>query len=280
VDAAGVPQWTLDGVALCTAANNQEFPTIASDGAGGAIVTWQDGRNGNNNATNFQVYAQRVNAAGVPQWVADGVALSTVVNDQGFGPVIVSDGAGGAIVGWLSGPGGPGSYYIYAQRVNAAGVPQWTAGGVLCAGQICNPPMIVSDGAGGAIVTWQDGRNGPFNQDIYAQRVYASGGITAVPLASPPAHFQLLAPSPNPTRDGPMTIRFNLPSSERVSIQVLDVQGHRVRLLATDREFPTGTQSLGWDGRNDAGVWLPSGVYFVETRVGAHAEARRVILLH
>ncbi|TMQ73167.1 MAG: hypothetical protein E6K81_05515, partial [Candidatus Eisenbacteria bacterium] len=86
-------------------------------------------------------------------------------------------------------------------------------------------------------------------------------GVAAVSPPGAPARFQLLAPSPNPSRDGQLTIRFNLPSTERVSAQVLDVQGHRVRTLATDREFPPGTQVLGWDGRNNAGVSLPNGVY-------------------
>ena len=98
VNASGVPQWTADGVALCTAANYQAYPTIVSDGAGGAIVTWQDGRSGYRNSA-ADIYAQRVNALGVPQWTADGVALCTAASSQGS-PTIVSDGAGGAIVTW------------------------------------------------------------------------------------------------------------------------------------------------------------------------------------
>ena len=76
-------------VALCTAANDQGPPMIVSDGAGGAIVTWEDFRSG----TNWDIYAQRVSAAGVPQWTANGVALCTAANTQGS-PMIVSDGAG------------------------------------------------------------------------------------------------------------------------------------------------------------------------------------------
>jgi len=156
-------------VALCTAANNQYSPTIVSDGAGGAIVTWQDAR-----SVNYDIYAQRVNAAGVPQWTADGVALSTAANTQQY-PTIVSDGAGGAIVTWQDFRSGT-NYDIYAQRVSAAGVPQWTANGVALstAANSQDTPTIASDGAGGAIVTWQDYRSGT-NYDIYAQRVNAAG---------------------------------------------------------------------------------------------------------
>jgi hypothetical protein len=166
VNAAGVPQWTANGVALCTAAGPQLNPTIASDGAAGAIVTWRDGRTGY-----VHIYAQRVNAAGVPQWTADGVALCTAAVGQDL-PTIVSDGAGGAIVTWFDGRHGSGTADIYAQQVNAAGVPQWTADGVALCTAAGNQilPTIVSDGAGGAIVTWQDARSGT-NNDIYAQRV-------------------------------------------------------------------------------------------------------------
>ena len=169
VNASGAPQWAADGVALCTVAFTQSFPTIVSDGAGGAIVTWQDGRSG----TNYDIYAQRVNASGAPQWTANGVALSTAAFDQ-FTPRIVSDGAGGAIVSWFDFRSG--NYDIYTQRVNTSGAPQWTANGVA----ICTAafeqyaPTIVSDGAGGAIVTWYDYRSGA-SYDIYAQRVNASG---------------------------------------------------------------------------------------------------------
>src|SRR5262249_34089539 len=64
-------------VGLCTAANDQLYPTIVSDGAGGAIVTWYDNRNGASD-----IYAQRVSAAGAPQWTANGVALCTAANIQ------------------------------------------------------------------------------------------------------------------------------------------------------------------------------------------------------
>src|SRR6516225_5434522 len=138
--AGGVQEWTDGGVALCTAANSKYNPRIVSDGAGGAIVTWSDYRSG----TNFDIYAQRVSAAGVTQWTADGVALCAAANSK-YNPTIVSDGAGGAIVTWEDQHNG--NFDIYTQRVSAAGVPQWTADGVaLCtAANSKYNPTIVSD---------------------------------------------------------------------------------------------------------------------------------------
>jgi len=167
VNASGAVQWTAGGVAVCTAAHDQYYPTIVSDGgSGGAIITWQDNRN-----DNYDIYAQHVNASGVPQWTANGVAICTETHDQ-YSPTIVFDGSSGAIITWPDSRGG-----IYAQRVDASGDTLWKADGVA----ICTAtgdqqyPTIVSDGSHGAIITWQDTRNG--NYDIYARLVNASGVV-------------------------------------------------------------------------------------------------------
>lgn len=88
VDSAGVVQWTVDGVAICTNPGNQEWPQIISDGSAGAIITWHDDRSGN-----WDIYAQRVDSVGAVQWTADGVAICTAPGDQ-YSPQMISDGSG------------------------------------------------------------------------------------------------------------------------------------------------------------------------------------------
>ena len=171
VSAGGVPQWTADGTAVCTAAYDQSEPALVENGAGGAIVTWMDER-----SSIPRVYAQWLSAGGMPQWPANGVAVSSSGEDQTHA-ALISDGAGGAIVAWAARYSDDSD--IHAQHLNVAGVPQWTAVGVaLCtATGSQSPTSIVSDGAGGTIVTWVDYRNGILtnNLDIYAQRVSAEG---------------------------------------------------------------------------------------------------------
>ncbi len=169
IDALGVVQWTVDGVVLSAAAQNQSAPSIASDGAGGAIVTWHDTRSGN-----YDVYAQRIDAAGVVQWTADGVVVSNAADHQ-FGPRIVADGTGGAVVTWRDARNG--NFDIYAQRIDAAGVVQWTNNGVAACTAANNQwsPTITTDMLGGAIVTWHDQRGGA--SDIYVQMIDALGAV-------------------------------------------------------------------------------------------------------
>ncbi|MBM3235938.1 hypothetical protein FJZ31_06520 [Candidatus Poribacteria bacterium] len=108
-------------------------------------------------------------------WPSDPTVNVLICTESGnqLSPQIVSDNAGGAIIVWEDGRGSDKD--IYARKVNASGAALWTANGVV----ICNAsgnqesPQIVSDDSGGAIITWQDYRNG--NWDIYAQRVNSSG---------------------------------------------------------------------------------------------------------
>jgi hypothetical protein len=165
--APGAAAWISNGAVLCGATGDQHTPTAISDGTGGAIVVWEDRRDGAGD-----IYVQRLAANGTPLWSENGVALCTASGEQ-ITPSIVADGAGGAIVAWedLRGSGSD----VYAQRIDASGTPRWTPDGVpVCSATGVQTAIVaVSDGAGGAIVAWADGRGA--NSDIYAQRIDGSG---------------------------------------------------------------------------------------------------------
>ncbi|MET0553984.1 MAG: hypothetical protein ABW221_13155 [Vicinamibacteria bacterium] len=172
ISGAGTLSWGATGLAIAAATGVQLRPNVIADGAGGAIFTWQDPRNG---VGNTDVYAQRVNAAGVSQWAANGVAVCSESGDQ-LQPALVSDGAGGAILAWSDLR--TGVQQIYAQRIDgAAGLGQWVLPGVLITATepgLKGRPVLASDGASGAVVAWEDSRNGA-NNDVYAQRLSAAG---------------------------------------------------------------------------------------------------------
>jgi hypothetical protein len=167
VSATGTLLWTENGVVLCNASGDQSGAKVVSDGAFGAIVTWVDER-----GPDADIYAQRVHATGVAQWTANGVALCTAALGQ-WGIEIASDGAGGAIAAWSDSRIGGGDREIYAQRVDDAGLVQWTTDGV----KLSTAPgtlldlEIVSDDAGGAIVTWEEG------SDVDVTRIDATGAV-------------------------------------------------------------------------------------------------------
>ncbi len=162
--------WQEDGIPICNSANDQSQPYIISDGSDGAIIVWRDTRTDSNG----DVYAQRIDENGTTLWNNNGIAVCTVTTDVWYVKA-VSDGAGGAIIVWRDQRGSDRD--IYAQRINSTGDLNWTSEGVV----ICNAtnhqdnPSIISDGAGGAIITWEDLREGLGNFDIYAQRINSDG---------------------------------------------------------------------------------------------------------
>jgi len=168
INSSGYVQWTANGVSVCTGKVSLTLSQIIPDGSGGAIIAWSDRRN-----ATTDIFAQRIDSNGAAQWTADGVTVCASTGSQVL-PVLASDGSFGVIVAWQDNRGGPND--IYAQRVNAAGAVQWTADGIV----ICNAalaqtvPQIVPDGSGGAVIAWTDHRN-TLDDDIYAQRVDASG---------------------------------------------------------------------------------------------------------
>lgn len=177
----GANLWSSGGVAVCVAANTQFTPLIASDGSGGAVIAWQDERVG---GLEDDIYAQRMNSGGTPQWTANGVAVCTAAGYQALNRLttIIPDGSGGAILTWEDSRAGFGISHVYAQRMSGNGVAQWAANGVGLCTTVGNhqSPMITADGAGGAIVSWHDSRSGPY-YDVYAQRVSSSGGAQWTP---------------------------------------------------------------------------------------------------
>src|SRR5580765_660971 len=137
--------WTSDptvNLPVCQFAAPQQWPKLATDFVGGAIITWQDPRAG---SSNNDIYAQHVTASGVVDaaWPANGRLICAAAGQQMF-PAITSDGAGGAILCWQDGRGGTGND-VYAQHVRANGTvdPLWPADGRLLAAGVGSQPSPV-----------------------------------------------------------------------------------------------------------------------------------------
>jgi hypothetical protein len=161
--------WTPNGVAVCAAIGHQEGPSIASDGAGGAIVSWSDARTGD-----AHIYAQRVDGSGVPLWDTDGHPVCTAPGHH-TGSTVLADGAGGAFIAWNF--GFAASTDVYLQRVDAAGNDLWNPNGVGLSTAVNYQfgPRMVSDDAGGVLVAWGDRRSGSWQ--VFGARASGGGNV-------------------------------------------------------------------------------------------------------
>jgi uncharacterized protein YqiB (DUF1249 family) len=170
VNNSGVVQWTSNGVAICIASGIQFSHQLIADASGGAVITWEDRR------TDRDIYAQRINAAGVAQWTADGIPVCNTAETQAE-PQLVARAAGGAVFIWTD---SRNSFQqdIYAQSLDAAGNVLWPANGVPVAneGHAQSAAKLLTDGANGAIIAWQDLRT-TLDYDIYASKLFAGGAL-------------------------------------------------------------------------------------------------------
>lgn len=104
--------------------------------------------------------------------------------------------------------------------------------------------------------------------------------VTAsLPLATG-TRARLLPASPNPFN--PATeLRFELPAGGRAALALYDARGRRVRTLVEESELPAGQFTVRWDGRDQGGSSVASGVYFARLHVDGQAagEPQRLALV-
>ncbi|NOX38887.1 MAG: T9SS type A sorting domain-containing protein [Calditrichaeota bacterium] len=92
-----------------------------------------------------------------------------------------------------------------------------------------------------------------------------------------PATFQLLPNFPNPFN--PVThIVFELPHRADVDLSIFTITGQRIRTLVRG-ERSAGRYRVQWDGRDERGQPVSSGVYFYRLKAGTREQVRKMILL-
>ncbi|MDZ7362976.1 MAG: SBBP repeat-containing protein [candidate division KSB1 bacterium] len=94
---------------------------------------------------------------------------------------------------------------------------------------------------------------------------------------SPPAEFSLRQNYPNPFNPS-TAINYELPKQAEVKLDIYDLQGRRIRTLVNQRQ-PAGRYTITWDGRNEQGEVVTSGVYIYQLRAGNFVQTRRMALV-
>ena len=72
-------------------------------------------------------------------------------------------------------------------------------------------------------------------------------------------------------------IAYQASGNTRATIDIVDVAGRRVRSVQ-DEEVSAGSHKVSWDGRDQSGLAVPSGVYFARIRVGTLEATREIVV--
>ena len=84
-------------------------------------------------------------------------------------------------------------------------------------------------------------------------------------------------PRPNPFART-VDLNFVLQRGAAVQIDLFDVQGRRVRKLC-DASYESGAHAVTWDGRDDGGLNVPSGIFFARFQAGDFVQVRKLVRL-
>ena len=95
--------------------------------------------------------------------------------------------------------------------------------------------------------------------------------------ASVPQAFSLAQNAPNPFNSNTV-IRFALPQPSQVELAIYNLLGQPVAVLVQGPSA-AGTFSVRWDGRDQTGRAVTSGVYLYQLRAGEYTEVRKLLLL-
>lgn len=274
IDASGGALWTEDGLATCTETNDQIRPRCTTDEDGSVLIAWEDYRNN----VDRNIYAQKVNAQGVLQFPESGLEVVTESSDQ-YEVEIATEWHSGFYLAWTDLRSGQYPD-IYATHFDAAGdnasPADWPDDGAVVneSENWQHRSTIAHDGAGGAVVFWQDWRSSGKQPliNLWAQRLndYTVNTPLRTGVAMPEGYILEAFPNPfNPITE----IRFSLPHFDHVRLAIYDLLG-RVVVTLVDEPLPSGSYRLRWNAHN-----VSSGTYFCRMQTTHFAETVKMTLV-
>ncbi len=113
-------------------------------------------------------------------------------------------------------------------------------------------------------------------QQVVAQM---GGGVSLTfdPATARVYHDRLEQNFPNPFNPT-TTLAYSLKSASNVTLTIFDVAGRRIRELVNERR-ERGAYRVVWDGRNDQGMTVSSGVYFYKLVAGSFTDTKKMTIL-
>jgi hypothetical protein len=138
--------------------------------------------------------------------------------------------------------------------------------------------VIDSEGRGHGVFTSLNSSPSFWDEDSF-EVYYFSTPSTSVGFTQhhPISHFKLFQNHPNPFNSSTI-IAYDNPRGAKVVLRIYDILGREVRELV-NRWQEAGHYKVGWDGRNNQGEEVASGVYFYQLRTGDYKETRKSALI-
>jgi len=139
--------------------------------------------------------------------------------------------------------------------------------------------LIAERGEIADVLNWTLGIDDPLSIGLCIDPCLNASGVETDSREESSGHFfdHLYPASPNPL-SGSTTIAFSLASPGEAEVVIYDVNGKQLRTLAGST-MAAGEHRLTWDGTDQAGHRLASGVYWVQVRTAGYESSRKILIL-
>jgi len=276
VDRNGNLLWGENGVVVAESGYQETFaPSIIIDKSINSYIVWQDYRNGS-----YDVYAQRLNEHGEPQWLKDGIKVSLTNCIKSIHFDFVSGPDSSIIVIWSDYRNQESS--LRSQRIDINGNYLWSEDVMITKRPLRQNINVASDGNGGAIVCWYET---PPEIGIYSQQINYLGesgkvittSVKEQDLQSIPQKIRLFHNYPNPFNTDTI-IKFHLPQADHVQLRIFNLSGKEVITLL-NKNIEAGEEQVKWNGKDQNGDAVSSGIYFICLKINESIATRKVLLI-
>jgi hypothetical protein len=291
---SGGELWTPGGVLVASDTPWPYQDALAADPAGGAWLAWADTRSGNRD-----IYYQHLDQGGAALLPAGGLPVRVDPAEES-NPRLVSFADGHAIVSWNT------VASVWVQRLDPtllavsittfsvrAGADRVQLDAEFRSDLVVRQVNVYRGDDSGAMRLLATVVPSDAARFEYVDASVAGGTSYRYQIGVVDADGEFLSPvesvsiprlepwlaqnRPNPFNPG-TTISVTLPARSHATLTVYDMAGRRVRTLA-DGVFGSGSREFTWDGRDDRGAAVASGVYFYRLRAGTFTATRRMVLL-
>lgn len=259
-----------NGIAISTASQYQMIPKVAFSGTN-YLVVWLDNRNGN-----WDIYGARITPTGT---VLDpnGIPICTHISTQ-MSPAVGFDGTNYVVV-WQDTRNG--SFDIYGALINVSGSIVQNFVVSTRNGHQIDPAVVI--GPSGQVFTLYSGYTDyisgkPVNNMRIWGSLYTLIGIREVSDNIAYHSQPLIENRPNPFSTN-VEIRYYVKDvTEKISLQIYDANGVLIKRLG-DGVKSKGWHKINWDGKDENGKLVGSGIYFCKLQSGGTTEIKKMILL-
>lgn len=231
LDTSGVLSYANSPLPVCAYASYHDLPKLAMS-TGTLFAAWADNRPP---AANGDVYLQKFDTDGSPQWTVDGIVGVQISTNYTTPGLLASD--SGAVIAMTD---GNVDGYV-AMRILEDGTQAWSTLGTFCTFDFrpfYNERIEMPDGDGGVVSFWRT-----WNGDLHAARITRTGAAAgSMDVSEVDDHFAVTC-FPNPTND---RITFQLPAGAvAVRVELIGILGTTHGIVAANNSLATDQLAPG-----------------------------------